>query len=106
MCGGASRNRSTSLPILGCDVPGKIKDIYIDNVTLTVGPNAVYPSGVYDRRPCDGEGFVKGPVYGIYAENIDALNVKDFRFVTSPDFKDGTVGGRYKFDSCRNVDCD
>lgn len=91
---------------LGCDVPGKIKDIYIDNVTLTVGPNAVYPSGVYDRRPCDGEGFVKGPVYGIYAENIDALNVKDFRFVTSPSFKDGAVGGRYKFDNCRNVDCD
>lgn len=85
---------------LGCDVPGKISDIIFDNVTLTVSPDKVYPSGVYDRRPCDGEGFVKGPVYGIYAERVDGICVDRFRF-RADGFGAGQLGGRYKFVDCQ-----
>jgi len=63
---------------LGCDTPGKINDITIDNVNLRLVRSTSWPTGVYDRRPCDGEGFISSPTYGIYTENIKNLNVTDF----------------------------
>lgn len=63
---------------LGCDTPGKINDITIDNVNLRLLRSTSWPTGVYDRRPCDGEGFISSPTYGIYTENIKNLKVTDF----------------------------
>lgn len=63
---------------LGCDTPGKINDITIDNVNLRLVKSTSWPTGVYDRRPCDGEGFISSPTYGIYTENIKNLKVTDF----------------------------
>lgn len=44
---------------LGCDTEGKVNDIRFSNVVLHVTGSSEQ-SGVYDRRPCVGEGFVKG----------------------------------------------
>lgn len=70
---------------LGCDAPGKIHDITIDNVTLKLVKTTGWPGGVYDRRPCDGVGFVASPTYGIYIENIEDLTLRDFT-VKASDF--------------------
>lgn len=60
---------------LGCDEPGKIRNITLDNVDLTLLKPAQYEGGVFDRRPCEGEGFIKAPSSGIYTENIENLNI-------------------------------
>lgn len=66
---------------IGGDVPGKVSNILLDNVDLTLKEQTAYPKGVYDKRPCDGEGFVSGKVYGIYTENVTDLKVRDFNVV-------------------------
>lgn len=70
---------------LGCDTPGKVRDITLDNVTLKLVKSTQWPGGVYDRRPCDGPGFISSPTYGIFTENIEDLNVRSFT-VTAPGF--------------------
>lgn len=70
---------------LGCDTPGKVRDITLDNVTLKLVKSTPWPGGVYDRRPCDGPGFISSPTYGIFTENIENLNVRSFT-VTAPGF--------------------
>lgn len=60
---------------LGCDEPGKIHNVTLDNVELTLLKPAQYEGGVFDRRPCEGEGFIKAPSSGIYTENIENLNI-------------------------------
>lgn len=63
---------------IGCDTPGKISNILLQNINLTLKEQTRYPKGIYDRRPCDGEGFLKGNVYGIYAENAEGITIRDF----------------------------
>ena len=68
-CGEVSRiyfNNITAISENGCfvggDVPGKVKDIYFNNVRVTLSPSSsLLPPSSYmmDKRPCKGEGFVK-----------------------------------------------
>ena len=60
---------------LGCDEPGKIRNVTLDNIDLTLLKPAQYEGGVFDRRPCEGEGFIKAPSSGIYTENIENMNI-------------------------------
>lgn len=64
---------------IGCDTPGKVSDILMSNVNLTLKKQTNFAGGVYDRRPCEGEGFVKSGVYGVFAENASDLIIRDFR---------------------------
>ena len=75
-CGEVSRiyfNNITATSENGCfvggDVPGKVKDIYFNNVRVKLIPRlSPLPSSlIFDKRPCKGEGFVK--------VNIDELTV-------------------------------
>lgn len=63
---------------IGCDTPGKVSDILLQNVDLRLKKQTAYEGGVYDRRPCEGEGFLKSKVYGIMAENASRIIVRDF----------------------------
>ena len=38
-----------------------------------------YEGGVYDKRPCVGEGFVKGKTYGVYVDNAKNVKMTNFR---------------------------
>ena len=83
-CGEVSRiyfNNITATSENGCfiggDVPGKVKDIHLSNIHLHLKRITTYPTGVYDKRPCRGEGFVRDHVYGLYveeAENVTTTN--------------------------------
>ena len=62
-CGEVSRiyfNNITALSENGCfvggDVPGKVKDIYFNNVRVSLNSA---PLVQMDKRPCKGEGFIK-----------------------------------------------
>lgn len=63
---------------IGCDTPGKVSNITLDNVALKLRKVSDYPGGVYDQRPCEGEGFVKSPTFGLYVENATDIHVREF----------------------------
>jgi hypothetical protein len=44
---------------VGGDVPGKVHDIYFNNVRVNLVQQTAYEHGVFDKRPCKGEGFVR-----------------------------------------------
>ena len=58
---------------VGGDVPGKVNNIYFDDVDIHLLKRTDYPGGVYDKRPCDGEGFVHDQVYGFYIDTADDI---------------------------------
>ena len=67
-CGEVSRiffNNITALSENGCfvggDVPGKVKDIYFNNVRVKMisHPSPLTSHLLFDKRPCKGEGFIK-----------------------------------------------
>ena len=87
---------------LGCDTPGKVRDLTFDNVTLRLDRRTAYEGGVYDRRPCVGEGFVDAPVYGIYADNVADVRVRDFR-VVSNSFPAECYAGLYHWENCSDI---
>ena len=65
---------------IGGDTQDKVNHVYFNNVTLTMKKTTPFEGGVYDKRPCKGEGFVIGNVHGIYVDNasdiyISGLNV-------------------------------
>lgn len=77
---------------IGCDTPGKISRVTLDNIDLRLNKTTGYPGGVFDRRPCEGEGFVNAGVFGLYLENVDDVTVRDFNV-------DGTLHPAFVSDS-------
>ena len=81
-CGEVSRiwfNNITATSENGCfvggDVPGKVKDIYFNNVRVKLLPPPssflLPPSSlVMDKRPCKGEGFLKADLNTLKAMKI------------------------------------
>ncbi len=63
---------------IGGDTPDKVSDIHFDHVTLNLKKITSYPSGIYDKRPCKGEGFVRDKVYGLYVEQASRLSLEGF----------------------------
>ena len=47
---------------IGGDTPDKVNNIYLNNVHLNLKKLASYDGGVYDKRPCRGEGFIYNKV--------------------------------------------
>lgn len=85
---------------IGCDTPGKVSRILLDNVAIDLKKTTSYPGGVYDRRPCEGEGFLKSPAYGIFAENASRITLRGFE-VEGAGFPG--YGGEYRFVDCSEV---
>ena len=60
---------------IGGDTPDKVRDIYFNQVNLRLQKMTDYPGGVYDKRPCRDEGFVKSQVYGVYIEQAENVQM-------------------------------
>jgi len=79
-CGEVSRiyfNNITSTSENGCfvggDVPGKVRDIYFNNVRVRFAPSSFLlpPSSfVMDKRPCKGDGFIKADLKAMQAMQV------------------------------------
>jgi len=64
---------------VGGDEPGKVTDVTFDNVNITLKSLGKYPNGIIDRRPCEGEEFIRGEVKGLYTENVSGLDTSGMK---------------------------
>ncbi len=80
---------------VGADVAGKVHNILFDNVSLTLRRHTDYPLGVYDRRPCLGEGFIKGLTYGVVTDNA-TVTTHNLQVSLDPNFPASQFGGDVK----------
>ncbi len=63
---------------IGGDTDDKVRDIHLSQVTLFLKKSTTYQGGVYDKRPCRGEGFVTDKVYGLYVEKAAQVTADNF----------------------------
>lgn len=64
---------------IGGDTRDKVNNIYLNNIHLNLKKLTSYDGGVYDKRPCRGEGFIYNKVYGVYVENARDVEIDDLR---------------------------
>ena len=69
---------------IGGDTPDKVRDIYLNNVHLNLKKMTSYDGGVYDKRPCRGEGFIYNKVYGVYVEQAKNVEIEDLEVKVAP----------------------
>jgi polygalacturonase len=55
----------------------KISNIVFDNVDLLIDKTTTIAGGMYDRRPCAVEGFVKGTTAGFYFDAAGNISVRN-----------------------------
>lgn len=55
----------------------KISNIYFDQVDVIIQKTTNLPGGVYDRRPADVEGFVKGSTSGFYLDRATNVLIRN-----------------------------
>lgn len=58
---------------------------------MTLAKRTDYPGGIYDKRPCKGEGFIKGNTYAVYVENASDISIKDLKVNNSLENYGGDV---------------
>jgi polygalacturonase len=62
---------------VGGESAEKISNIYFDQVDVTINKSTSIPGGVYDRRPADVEGFVKGRTSGFYVDGAHHVFIRN-----------------------------
>ncbi|MBQ1310637.1 MAG: right-handed parallel beta-helix repeat-containing protein [Blautia sp.] len=67
-----------------------IEDVQLENIQMTLKKVSRWPVDGYDLRPCDGDGTLESPVYGVYAHGVRGLELKNVTVAT-----DGSLGGAY-----------
>ncbi len=79
-CGAVSRITFSNIQatsengcFIGGDTQDKVSDITLQNVTINLRRMTTYANGLYDRRPCKGDDFVTGRVYGVYVEQASGV---------------------------------
>jgi polygalacturonase len=55
----------------------KISNIVFDEVDVFINKVTAIPGGVYDRRPAQAEGFVKGSTSGFYFDKVSGIRVRN-----------------------------
>lgn len=60
---------------IGCDIQGKVNNLKFYNVDLKLVDRTGFPKGVYDKRPCVGEGFVNDDIYAFYIDNATDIDI-------------------------------
>ena len=63
----------------------KIDNVVFDNVDVHINKTTAFPGGVYDRRPADVEGFVKGKTAGFYFDTAGGITVRNSSVTWGPD---------------------
>jgi len=87
---------------IGAETPDKITGLTFDHVKLELRKYTTWPGGVYDKRPCDGDGFVNAPVYGFYIDGASDITFTDCN-VNAGGLGTEPFGGNYKVLNSSNV---
>ncbi len=80
---------------VGGDTPEKVNHVYFDRIDLTFCKRTDYEGGVYDKRPCRGEGFVHDKTYAFYLDTASDIRISDCR-VRWKEARPGLKGGDIK----------
>lgn len=101
-CGEVSRIYFTNIKCIsengvfvGGDTPDKVNHIYFEDVDLLLQKRTAYEGGIYDKRPCTGDGFVRDKTYGLYIDTASDIRIKDCAVTwgdTRPDFAAEGIG--------------
>ena len=62
---------------VGGDTPTKVHHIYFDKVDVNLSKRTSYEGGIYDKRPCLGEGFIHDATYGFYLHTASDIHIDD-----------------------------
>ena len=62
---------------IGGDTPDKVNHIYFKDVDLLLQKRTAYEGGIYDKRPCDGEGFIHDKTYSFYLDTASDIRLDD-----------------------------
>jgi polygalacturonase len=54
-----------------------ISNIFFDNVDIAINKITALPGGVYDRRPCEGDGLVKGNTSAFYFDKATNITMRN-----------------------------
>lgn len=87
---------------IGGENPDKVTGLTFDNVILDLRKTTSWPGGVYDKRPCDGDGFVNAPVYGFYIDGASDITFTGCR-VKAGDMGQEPFGGDFKLVNAHNI---
>lgn len=69
---------------IGGDTDTKVSNIVLSNVHINLRPLTAYKGGIYDKRPCKGEGFVRDKVYGLYVDKATAVSSEGLHVNAAP----------------------
>ena len=83
-CGEVSRIYFTNIKctsengiFVGGDTQDKVNHIYFEDVDLLLQKRTAYEGGIYDKRPCVGEGFIHDKTYGFYIDTASDILIDD-----------------------------
>lgn len=57
--------------------PDKVSNIFFDQVDLQINKTTPHEGGVYDRRPSEVEGMVKGRTSGFYLDKVTGVTIRN-----------------------------
>jgi len=77
---------------VGGDEYGKVNNIVFENVNLNLKRITDFPLGVYDRRPCLGEGFVKGKTHALVVDNANVIGAETIGVTFDNNFPKDSYG--------------
>lgn len=62
---------------LGGESSDKIKNVYFDQVDISLAKTTSIEGGVYDRRPSSVEGLIKSPTSAFYLDHATAVHIRN-----------------------------
>ena len=62
---------------IGAETKDRIQNIYLDQVDMFIYKRTNFQGGIYDKRPCKGDEFVKGKTYGFYIDGATNVNIRN-----------------------------
>lgn len=73
---------------VGGDTPDKVNNIHFENVDMRFVRSSAFPGGVYDKRPCLGEGFVTDGTYAFYIDIASDISIDNCSYTLAPDARE------------------
>lgn len=87
---------------VGGDTMDKVNHICFDRVDVSLSKRTAHPGGVYDKRPCDGEGFLRGKTYGFYVHTASHVELNGCTVSWGAERPDGAAEDM-RFENAANV---
>jgi polygalacturonase len=61
-----------------------VREIVLDNVRVELNQQSKWEGGIYDKRPCSGEGLERRDTAGVYCANAQEITLRNVKVVWGP----------------------